>query len=128
MEKSPATKSFSDRVTEAKQAVSSVPPQEAADLMHACEPVVLIDPRSTEAIASTTGLIPGAKTVPLADIVGGKLPAELGDKWTRVITTCQAGPMAAVAAHELQKLGFKRVSYIEGGTQGWLAAGFATHR
>lgn len=120
-------KSFSERVAEAKEAVPSVPPQEAAALMHGCEPVVFIDPRPAEAIAAT-GLIPGARPFALGDIVAGKLPPELADRWTRVVTACEAGPMGAVAAHELLKLGFKRVAYVEGGTRGWLAAGYATAR
>jgi rhodanese-related sulfurtransferase len=36
--------------------------------------------------------------------------------------------MAAVAAHELLKLGFSRVQYVDGGTQGWLDAGLPTTR
>jgi len=121
-------KSFSERVADAKQAVPSVQPQEAADLRFGCEPVVFLDPRPADAIASTTGIIPGAKNVSLDDIASGRLPSELSDKWTRVITTCQAGPMGAIAAHELSKLGFRRVSYLEGGTQGWLDAGLNTDR
>ncbi|MDH4066249.1 MAG: rhodanese-like domain-containing protein [Acidobacteriota bacterium] len=121
-------KSFSERVAEAKTAVSPISPREAANLREGCEPVVFIDPRPADAIASTTGLIPGAHRVALADITGGLLPSALSDKWARVVTTCQAGPMAAVAAHELVKQGFRRVSYLEGGTTGWLEAGLSTER
>lgn len=121
-------KSFSERVAEAKQAVPAIQPSEAANLRFGCEPVVFLDPRQADAITATTGLIPGAKRVSLDEIVSGNLPPDLSDKWTRVVTTCQAGPMAAIAAHELSKLGFRRVSYIEGGTQGWLAAGLSTER
>lgn len=122
------SKSFGERVAEAKQAVSSVSAQEAANLRQGCEPVVFVDPRPADAIASTTGLIPGAKNVTLDDIARGNLPSELSDKYTRVFTSCQAGPMAAVAAHELSKLGFRRVRYVEGGTQAWLDAGLPTVR
>lgn len=121
-------KSFSERVAEAKAVASPISPREAANLREGCEPVLFIDPRPADAIAATTGLIPGAHCVPLADITNGALPALLSDKWARVITTCQAGPMAAVAAHELAKQGFTRVRYLEGGTQGWLAAGLPTTR
>jgi rhodanese-related sulfurtransferase len=121
-------KSFSERVAEAKTAVSPITPREAANLREGCEPVLFIDPRPADAIAATTGLIPGAHRVALADIASGALPSWLSDRWARVVTTCQAGPMAAVAAHELLKRGFARVSYLEGGTQGWLAAGLPTVR
>jgi len=120
-------KSFSERVADAKAAVAAITPQDANAIQgHAG--VAFVDPRPAEAIAKTTGLIPGALTVGLDDIANGRLPAALRDKNTRVITACQAGPMGAIAAHELSKLGFASVQYIEGGTQGWLDAGFATQR
>lgn len=120
-------KSFSERVAEAKQAVSSVSAKEASQLRDGCEPVVFLDPRPG-AIASMTGIIPGAQNISLAEIERGDLPSALANKWTRVITACQAGPMGALAAHALHKLGYSRVSYVEGGTQGWLDAGLPTQR
>lgn len=121
-------KSFSERVAEAMSVVSPLKPHVAAALSGGCEEVVFIDPRPADVIAVTTGLIPGARNVTLSDIASGKLPRELGNKSTRVITSCLGGPMAAVAAHELVKLGFTRVNYVEGGTQGWLDAGLPTVR
>ena len=122
------SKSFSDRVADAKSAVPSISAADAAYLRGGCEEVVFVDPRPAEAIASTTGLIPGAKNVTLDDIASGNLPPELSNLATRVVTSCQAGPMGALAAHELSKLGFTRVSWMEGGTQGWIDAGLTTHR
>ncbi len=121
-------KTFSERVSEAKTAVSCISPRAAAALRDGCETIVFVDPRPAEAIAATTGIIPGASNVMLADITDGKLPLALGSKSARVITSCQGGPMGAVAAHELLKLGFTRVSYMDGGTQAWLDAGFPTSR
>ncbi len=121
-------KSFSERVSEARAAVGAVTPQEASNLREGCEPVLFLDPRPADAIANTTGIIPGAFNVSLPEISNGQLPAAFGDKWARIITTCQAGPMGAVAAHELLKQGFGRVSYLEGGTQGWVDAGMPTNR
>jgi rhodanese-related sulfurtransferase len=121
-------KSFGERVAEAKQAVKSVSPAEASALRDGCEPVVFVDPRPADAIAETTGIIPGAKNVLLDDIVSGNLPEGFGDKYTRIFTACQGGPMGAIAAHELLKLGYDRVQYVEGGTQGWLDAGLPTDR
>lgn len=121
------SKSFSERVEEAKAVVESVSPVQAGE--QAGQPgVVFVDPRPAEAIASTTGLIPGAERVSLDDIAAGKLPQALSDRATHVITSCQGGPMGAIAAHELVKQGFEHVRYIEGGTQGWLDAGLQTVR
>lgn len=119
-------KSFSERVAEAKRAVSAISAQQAAALRGGCEEVVFIDPRPAAAIAASTGLIEGASNVTLDEIASGRLPSALANKATRVITSCQAGPMGAIAAHELLKQGYARVSYLEGGTQAWLAAGLPT--
>jgi rhodanese-related sulfurtransferase len=121
-------KTFSERVTEARRAVPSLSPRDAALLREGCEPIVFVDPRPADAIAATTGLIPGACNVSLTDIGAGRLPDALANRAVRVVTSCQGGPMGAVAAHDLLKLGFTRVSYLEGGTQGWLDAGLPTVR
>lgn len=120
-------KSFETRVAEAKNAVSSVTPHKAAELRDH-RSVVFLDPRPAEAIASSTGIIPGAHNVGLSDISEGKLPAAFNDRSIHVITSCQAGPMGALAAHALVKLGFSSVNYVDGGTQGWLDAGYPTDR
>jgi rhodanese-related sulfurtransferase len=120
-------KSFSERVEEAKQVISSLSPQEAATLKESND-VVFVDPRTALAIAETTGIITGARNIQLHDISGGNLPADLDKTSTHVITSCQGGPMGAVAAHEFRKRGFANVNYVDGGTQGWLNAGFHTSR
>lgn len=118
-------KTFSERVEEAKQAVSALTPQAAAALRETGN-VVFVDPRPAQAIAKTTGLITGARNVVLDDIASGNLPADLDKASTHVVTACQGGPMGAVAAHEFRKRGFANVNYIDGGTQGWLDAGYPT--
>lgn len=90
--------------------------------------VEFVDPRPAEAIASTTGKIPGARVISIADIEAGNLPPAFIDRSLHVVTSCQAGPMGARAAEAFAKLGFARVSWVEGGTQGWLDAGYETRR
>ena len=119
-------KSFSERVVEAKAVVASVSVQDAHDL-HG-EAVTFVDPRPAQAIASSTGIIPGALNVTLGDIEQGRLPTQLLDRSSPIVTSCQAGPMGAIAAHELSKLGFSSVRYVDGGTQAWLDAGYPTQR
>jgi len=121
-------KSFSERVAEAKAVVNSLSAREAAALREGCEEVVFIDPRPADAIVASTGSIPGARNIVLGDLEAGRLPPQLDNKWTRVITACQGGPMGAVAAHEMKKHGYARVSFIDGGTQAWLDAGLPTIR
>lgn len=85
--------------------------------------VEFVDPRPAEAIAATTGKIPGARLISIEDVESGKLPAVFVDRSIRVVTTCQAGPMASRAAAAFADLGFARVNWIEGGTQAWVDAG-----
>jgi len=120
-------KSFSERVAEAKAAVPAVSAQQA----HERENVIFIDPRKAEDITSSTGIIPGALNITLSDLTE-KSDQELSRKlasYTRsIVTACQAGPMGALAAHALKKRGYNNVAYIDGGTQAWLDAGYATVR
>ena len=90
--------------------------------------VEFVDPRPAEAIAGTTGIVPGARNISIDEIEAGQLPPAFDDRSIHVITTCLAGPMAARAADAFAKLGFARVSYVEGGTRAWLEAGLPTVR
>ena len=124
-------KSFSERVAEARAAVPAVSAQ-AANERRASDPTVLIiDPRKAADIAASTGLIPGALNLPLATLSEGadtELPEELASRARPIITACQAGPMGALAAHALVKRGYTNVAFMDGGTQAWLNAGYATNR
>ncbi len=88
--------------------------------------VEFVDPRPAEAVAATTGKIPGARLISISDLEAGNLPPVFADRSLRVITTCQAGPMAARAATAFAKLGFAQVNWIDGGTQAWVAEGLPT--
>lgn len=99
-----------------------------ARALHGRAGVEFIDPRPVKAIRETTGRIPGARLIPLAQIDAGALPAAFADRSLHVIATCQAGPMAERAAAAFARLGFVRVSWVEGGTQSWVDAGYPTIR
>ena len=124
-------KSFEEKFAEAKAAVSAVSPQQASALLEKDPSTLFIDPRDAADIKSTTGIIPGAINVPLHLLSGneeGELPQELMSRSRRIITACQGGPMGALAAHALKQRGFDNVAFIDGGTQGWLDAGYTTAR
>ena len=105
-------------------------PISAADARawHGRAGVEFVDPRPAEAISATTGKIPGARLISIADVEAGKLPAAFADRSIRIVTTCQAGPMASRAAAAFARLGFARVNWIEGGTQAWADRGFPVVR
>ena len=122
-------KSFEDQVTEARAQVEAISPQQANELKHTNPNSVFIDPRDMDDIRATTGIIPGALNLPLSQLnntLDTELPGELNDYSKSIITSCQGGPMGALAAYALKKRGYKNVQYIDGGTQGWLDAGFST--
>ena len=123
-------KSFEERLAEAKAAVSAVSPEEANEHKNHNPETIFLDPRDMTDIKATTGIIPGALNVTLNDLAESpdeKLPRELADRSRSIITSCQAGPMAALAAHALKQRGYSNVLFIDGGTQGWLDAGYATN-
>lgn len=122
---------FSDKVDAAKKAVPALSPQEANARKASDRQVLFIDPRGADDIRSTTGMIPGALNVPLSELSEASdadLPEQLASHSRPIITACQGGPLGAIAAHVLQQRGFNNVHFIEGGTQGWLNAGYATTR
>lgn len=124
-------KSFEQRVAEAKAEVSAITPQAAKKLKDSNPATVFVDPRNEADIRSSTGMIPGALNITLVDLSekpAADLPQELASRERPIITACKAGPMGALAAHALKKRGFSNVSYIEGGTQGWLDAGYSTDK
>jgi len=124
-------KSFKERVEEAKAAVPALSPQEASARKAAEPNTLFLDPRDIDDIRKTTGIIPGALNVSLKDLsesTDDQLPESLRTRSRPIITACQGGPMGALAAHALQQRGFSNVAFIDGGTQGWLNAGYATVR
>lgn len=110
---------------DAQENIVGLSPQVAA-MFRGKTDVIFVDPRPAFAIAATTGIIPDAHNIPLEDIREGNFPDALADHSIHVITSCQAGPMGALAAQELAKHGFEQVNYVEGGTQGWIDAGYPT--
>lgn len=124
-------KSFEERVEEAMAVVSSVSPQQANEHRQDNPDVLFLDPRDSKDIHATTGSIPGAVNIPLDDLnakADQDLPRELASLSRPIITACQGGPMGALAAYALKQRGFSNVAFVEGGTQGWLDAGYATAR
>ena len=124
-------KSFSELVEDAKAAVLAVSPQEASKRKNTDPDTLFIDPRDAADIASTTGIIPGALNMQLNDLRKNSdddLLNKLVSRSRPIITVCQGGPMGAIAAHALKQRGFDNVHFIDGGTQGWLDAGFSTAR
>ena len=126
-------KTFGQMVSEAREQVEVLSPQEAQAKMQGDPKVVVVDVREPEDVKAT-GAIPGALNIPLGMLplrADTELPenlrdARLQDRSTPVITTCGGGGQAALAAKTLKDMGFTNVSMVDGGTRGWKAAGLPT--
>lgn len=128
-------KTFKQMVSEARSEVNVLSPEEAQQKLKENPNTLVVDVREPDGIAST-GAIPGSINVPLGVLpiqADQELPesfrnAELQDRSRPVITTCQAGGQAALAAKTLKDMGFTNVSMIDGGTSGWKEKGLPTEQ
>jgi len=126
-------KTFRQMVSEAREQVEVLSPQDAQKKMQEDSNVVVVDVREAEDLAAT-GVVPGAVNIPLGMLplrADTELPenlrdSRLQDRSTPVITTCGGGGQAALAAKTLKDMGFTNVSMIDGGTRGWKEAGLPT--
>jgi rhodanese-related sulfurtransferase len=126
-------KTFMQRVEEAQAEVPIISVEEAWRRLREDSNAVVIDVRDAADIAAG-GIIPGARHVSLGTLLykaDHSLPEDwrdpvFSDKDRPIITTCEIGPMASIAAKELKDMGYTNVAILEGGTEGWKRAGLPT--
>lgn len=97
--------------------------QDLQNLQSGETPVSLIDVRTPSELDA--GRIPGAKHIPLVDILDGKFDL---DEDTHHILYCAAGYRSNIAASYLQKHGYWNVHSLAGGYLAWNRAGYATEQ
>lgn len=101
--------------------------QELKQIMESQNSVSLIDVRSIEEYKS--GHIPGAISFPLNDILNSPLDAvekiENLNSSKCVYFVCLSDRRSFMAANIMKQSGIKEVSFVEGGTQGWVSEGFS---
>jgi rhodanese-related sulfurtransferase len=125
-------KTFAQMVAQAMGEVPMISPEEAQRRMEQDPNTLVIDPRDAADI-SFTGIIPGAMNISYGALTykaDNEVPEEwreleLADRSRPIITTCASGELAALSGKLLQDMGFTNVSILEGGTLGWIDAGFA---
>src|ERR1700752_4169003 len=113
---------FQRLVAEAKKQVIEISPHEAAAKLKSGE-AVIIDVRDKE--EWDEGHIPGAMHLSRGTIeldIEEKVP----DAKAMVICHCGGGGRSALAAENLQKMGYKNVRSMAGGLKAWKAAGLPT--
>lgn len=126
-------KTFNQMVEEAMAEVPVVDAAEAHQRMQQDTKTLVIDPRDAADI-SATGIIPGAMNISYGALTyqaDNELPEEwrepqLADRARPIITACEIGPLGALAGKLLKDMGFTNVSILDGGTQAWKDAGYAT--
>ena len=124
---------FMQMVGEAQRAVPSVSAEEARRRIDADPNTLVIDVRDESSIRAS-GTIPGAAAISAGSLLYKadiEVPEEwqdarLADRSRPIITQCDLGPLSAIAAKNLQDMGFTNVSYLDGGIQGWKQAGLST--
>ena len=127
------TKTFMQMVGEAQQAVPAVSAEEARRRRDEDPNTLVIDVRDESSIRAS-GMIPGAAAISAGSLLykaDNEVPEEwrdarLADRSRPIVTQCDLGPLSAIAAKNLQEMGFTNVSYLDGGIQGWKQAGLPT--
>jgi rhodanese-related sulfurtransferase len=105
----------------------------AAARAEVADGALIIDTRCAEA-RHKTGTIPGSVHVPLSvlywrlDPTSGHSDKSLADRDRRIILVCADGYSSSLAAATLRDLGFGRATDLDGGFNGWAAAGFPVER
>ena len=110
-------------VAEAKTRVRETNVQEVKKRLDAGEAFVLIDVREDNEWAK--GHLPGAVHISKGVIerdIENAVPA----KTTPLVLYCGGGFRSALAADNLQKMGYTDVISMDGGWRGWTEAGFPT--
>jgi sulfur-carrier protein adenylyltransferase/sulfurtransferase len=102
-------------------APDDVTPAELSALLGIDRPPVVVDIR--ESAELSFGMLPGARTVSLADIVSGRATEELRSAARRsgVVLYCKTGARSRVAVDALRAAGVNGVSHLAGGIVGWRA-------
>lgn len=111
------------------EAVENITTIEAEDLYVFDKSIVLVDVREPEEFSSGYINAHAVLTIPrgkLEFMALDKIAKEYGQD-ANLVTYCLKGPRGALAAYQLQKLGFKNVKNLNGGITSWLKKGNSIH-
>ena len=112
---------FLKLVKDAKTRVKEEDYRETKKRLDAGEKFVLVDTREDSEWAR--GHIPGAIHLGRG-VIERDIEKTVPDKNTRVVLYCGGGYRSALAADNLQKMGYRNVISMDGGWRGWTDAGF----
>jgi len=112
---------FLKLVREAKSRIKEEDFRETKKRMDAGERIILVDTREDAEWAR--GHIPGAIHLGKG-IIERDIEKTVPDKETQIVLYCGGGFRSAIAAENLQKMGYSNVVSMDGGWRGWTEAGF----
>ena len=115
------SEAFVQLVQDAKKRVKEEDFRETKKRLDTGEKIVLIDTREESEWAR--GHIPGAVHLSKG-IIERDIEKTVPDKDATVVLYCGGGFRSALAAEELQKMGYRNVISMDGGWRGWTEAGF----
>ena len=107
---------FKQIVDEAKSQIREIQPSELKQMLGSKEDFTLIDVRERE--EQQKGTIPGAVPMPRG-ILEVNIDQVTTDKDRKLVLYCGGGSRSALAALNLQKMGFRNVLSLAGGYKGW---------
>jgi rhodanese-related sulfurtransferase len=108
-------------VNDAKKRVKEADYREIKKRLDAGEKMILVDTREDNEWAR--GHIPGAIHLGKG-IIERDIEKTIPDKHALLVLYCGGGFRSALAADNLQKMGYKNVVSMDGGWRGWTESGF----
>ena len=114
---------FLKLVNDAKSRVKEEDYRETKKRLDAGEKFVLVDTREDSEWAR--GHIAGAIHLGRG-VIERDIEKTVPDKNTQIVLYCGGGYRSALAADNLQKMGYRKVISMDGGWRGWTESGFPT--
>ena len=114
---------FLKLVNEAKSRVKEIDIEVYKKMAAAGEPHTLVDTR--EESEWTAGHVKGAEHMSKG-VIERDIEEKVPDKQATLVLYCGGGFRSALAADNLQKMGYTNVISMNGGWRGWSEAGFPT--
>jgi rhodanese-related sulfurtransferase len=109
---------FQQIVDEAKKQIKEIDLNELKRMQQSGQDMTLIDVREREEQAK--GMIPGAVPLPRG-VLEVKIDQVTTDKNKPIVLYCGGGSRSALAALNLQKMGFRNVMSLSGGWKAWMS-------
>lgn len=110
-------------VNQAKKNIRETNVQQVKEILDAGREVILVDTREESEFAR--GRLPGAVHLSKG-VIERDVESHIPDKKAHVVLYCGGGFRSALAAENLQKMGYTNVESMDGGWRAWTGAGFPT--